>query len=191
MYKKVIYNTAFQVFGKTFTATTTLIITLLIGKTLGPAGYGEFTKIFVFIGYFYTLVDFGLNSIYVKTATAKSELNLLKVLVGLRIILALFLLLAVYIVTQALPFDPIKQTGFSPLVKMGIIIGSLTIFTQALFTTANAYFQRNLRYDLSTIAAIAGYLVILISTLYVTWVNGGLLGYVFSYVLGGIVLVSF
>ena len=189
MYKKVFYNTVFQVFGKAFTATITLIITLLIARTLGPAGFGEFTKIFVFVGYFYTFADFGLNSIYVRTADKKSEFNLFKVLVGVRLILALILFAAAISISFVLPYDLVKQTGFSPLVKAGILIGSLTILTQALFTTANAYFQRNLRYDLSTIAAIAGYLVILTSTLAITFSGGNLLGYVASYVLGGFVLV--
>jgi len=66
MFKKVIYNTGAQIIAKAISASTTLIITLLIGRSLGPAGFGDFTKIFVFVGYFYTFVDFGLNSIYVK-----------------------------------------------------------------------------------------------------------------------------
>ena len=44
-YKGVIYNTGAQVAGKAITASITLLITVIIGKNLGPAGYGDFTKI--------------------------------------------------------------------------------------------------------------------------------------------------
>lgn len=113
----------------------------------------------------------------------------MRILAATRLILALALFAAAIAVSALLPFDPVKQTGFSPLVKAGIIIASATILTQAAYTTANAYFQRILRYDLSTIAAICAYLVILISTILITLTGGNLLFFVAAYVLGGIVLV--
>src|SRR3990172_3823142 len=189
MFKKVIFNTSAQIFGKVITASTTLLITLLIGRTLGPSGYGEFTKIFVFIGYFYTFCDFGFNNIYIKLAQ-KNAIYLLRIIVGIRLIFAAVLFLTAVIISFFLPYDPQLAIGFSPLVKTGIIIGSLTIFSQALFTTANAYFQKILRYDLSTIAAIIGYSAILAVTVIVTFTEAGILGYVFSYVAGGVVLVA-
>ena len=188
MVKKVLYNTGSQIIGKGFTATTSLIVTILIGRSLGPAGYGEFTKIFVYVGYFYTFVDFGLNSIYVKVANVKSQIGLLRSLAGLRLLLALLFAITAISISLLLPYDEVLKTGFSPLVKTGIIIGSLTIFTQALFTTANAYFQKNLRYDLSTIAAIFGALIILVTASAVTLINASILGYVYAYVFGGVVL---
>ncbi len=190
MYKKVFKNTAFQVAGKVFTAGTTLLITLLIGRSLGPTGFGEFTKIFVFVGYFYTFADFGLNSIYVRIANQKSQIKLLQILSATRMILALVLFVSAIAISALLPYDPIRQTGFSPIVKIGILIASATILTQAAYTTANAYFQRNLRYDLSTIAAVCAYLVILASTILITFLGARLLGYVAAYVLGGIVLMA-
>ena len=66
MLKKVALNASVQTSSKLITASITFLIALLIGRTLGPAGYGDFTKIAVFAGYFYTLADFGLNAIYIK-----------------------------------------------------------------------------------------------------------------------------
>ncbi len=190
MFKKVFYNAISQILGKIATASTTLLVTVLIGRSLGPSGFGEFTKIFAFVGYFYTIVDFGLNSIYVKTVDDKSEIKVLRVLAGLRLLIALIFVVAAISIAFFLPYNPSQQTGFSPLVKTGITFASLTILTQALYTTANAFFQRNLRYDLSTIAAVFASLVILGVTIAVSFWARSPLPYVGAYVLGGLILVS-
>lgn len=188
MFKKVIYNTGAQIFGKGITATITLLITLVIGRTLGPTGYGDFTKIFVFVGYFYTLADFGLNQIYIKLAR-ENETSHLKVLFGLRLLIGISLAIVATTAAQILPYDQSASTGFSPLVKLGIALASITIITQALFTSANAFFQKILRYDLSVIAAITSYLFVLATAVVVTLTTQSLLGYTLAYVLGGLVLV--
>ena len=65
MFKKVIYfNTGAQIVGKGITASITLLITLVLFRTLDASGYGDFTKIFVFVGYFYTFVDFAMSQMY-------------------------------------------------------------------------------------------------------------------------------
>lgn len=190
MVKKVFYNVASQVFGKGLTATSTFIVTILISRALGESGYGDFTKIFVFIGYFYTLSDFGLNSIYVKIADDKNQTKLLKALLGTRLLMAIGLASIAVMIGFLVPYNAASATGFSPLVKIGIAIASLTIVTQALYTTSNAMFQRKLRYDLSTIAVVAGALVVLLGTLLVTVKGGGLLAYSAIYVTQGIVNVA-
>ncbi|OGD84253.1 hypothetical protein A2165_01230 [Candidatus Curtissbacteria bacterium RBG_13_40_7] len=189
MFKKVIYNTGAQIIGKGITAGTTLLITILIGRALGEAGYGDFTKIFVFVGYFYTLGDFGINAVYIKLADDKNNFILLRSLVGLRLFITLSLAIAAILISFLIPYNPQTGIGFSPMVKLGIIVASLTIITQGLFTTANAFFQRILRYDLSTIAAICGSLVILLGTILTFIAKGGLLGYTISYVFGGLTFV--
>jgi len=189
MFKKVIYNTSAQILGKGITATITLVVTILIGRALGESGYGDFTKIFVFVGYFYTLGDFGINTIYIKLANKKNELTLLKSLVGIRLVFGFFLALTAILVSLAIPYNPHAGTGFSPVVKFGIILASLTIVTQGLFTSANAFFQRILRYDLSTIAAILGSLVILVGTVITFVCKLGLLGYTAIYVFGGLTFI--
>ena len=189
MFKKVLINTIAQVVGKAATASSTLIVTILIGKSLGPGGYGDFTKTFVFIGYFYTLVDFGLNAIVVKLMQAQNQMPLLKKLVALRLVLATFFALAAITIVQILPYNQAAQTGFSPLVKLAITLASLTIVTQALYTSANAYFQKILRYDLSTIAAVGSALAVLATSIIVVQVNPSLLGFTLAYVIGGCTLV--
>lgn len=206
MFKKVFFNTGAQIFGKGITATITLLITLVIGRTLGPTGYGDFTKIFVFVGYFYTLADFGLNQIYIKLSNQRPvtrdplherseasqlpETKLLSTLFGLRLLIGISLAIVATTAAQVLPYDQSAATGFSPLVKLGIALAAIAIITQALFTSANAFFQKILRYDLSVIAAITSYLFVLATAVVVTLTTQSLLGYTLAYVLGGLVLVA-
>lgn len=185
MFKKVIINTVSQVVAKGFTATSSLIVTLLIGRALGETGYGNFTKIFVFVGYFYTLVDFGLNTIYVREAEKENQIKLLKTLFGLRLFLASIFFVLSIVIAIFLPYNHQLQTGFPPLVKLGIIIAAATIFTHAIFTTANAYFQINLKYYFSTIASITSAITVLVLSTVFFFTGGGVLTYTFSYVAGG------
>ena len=189
MYKKVIYNTAAQIAGKAITASSSLLITILIGKSLGPAGYGEFTKIFVFVGYFYTFADFGLNAIFVRDSTKTDEAKTFKVLIATRVIFSLVLATIAIFISLTLPYNKELGIGFSPIAKTGILIASATIITQALFTTANAFFQKKLRYDLSTIAAIAGTLTILGLTFLNYLGTSSIYLFSASYVIGGIIFV--
>jgi O-antigen/teichoic acid export membrane protein len=48
------------------------------------------------------------------------------------------------------------NTGYSVMVKLGIILYSPTIIFTALINSANALFQTNHRYDLSAIASVVG-----------------------------------
>ena len=189
MLRRVFYNAGAQILGKGFTAGTTLIVTLLVGRSLGPAGFGDFTKIFVFVGYFYTFADFGLNSIYIAKSNPQNEKLLFRVLVSLRLVMALVFVALALLVGFFLPYNAAENTGFGPLVKIWIAVASATILTQALYTSANSLFQKKLRYDLSTVAAISGYLVILLSVILTTASGGSITQYVLAYVVGGVVTV--
>ncbi len=193
MFKKVIYNTSSQIVGKVLTASTSLIVTLLIARVLGLNAYGEFTKIFVYVAYFYTFCDFGLNALFIKLSTKENLQKNYSTLIGLRILLGVGLALLAMCLTLVLPYNSATNIGFDDLVKKGILIAAFTIITQSLFTTANAMFQRNLRYDFSAIAAAAGSLTTLLVVLLSITLNLPFLLYVAAYVFGGSVatLVAF
>src|SRR3989337_3272995 len=189
MLRRVLYNAGAQILGKGFTAGTTLVVTLLVGRSLGPAGFGDFTKIVVFVGYFYTFSDFGLNSIYIAKSNLKNEIALFRVLVSLRLVMALVFVALALLVGFFLPYNAAENTGFSPLAKIGIAVASLTILTQALYTSANSLFQKKLRYDLSTVAATSGSIAILLTVFLASASGGSITQYVLAYVVGGVVTV--
>ncbi len=191
MVKKVFINTGAQIAGKAITASSTLLLTVIVGKSLGPAGFGDFTKIFTFVGYFYIFSDFGLNAAYIKLSQREENNSLINALFGLRLSLALSLAALAIGLGLLLPHNSAAGTGFSPLVKIGIAIASITIITQATLTSINAYFQKNLRYDLSALAAVLGTLAATTTTVLIYFYSPALNMYVSSYVFGGLVVVFF
>lgn len=149
-------NTFAQILGKVATAGTTLLITILIARAFGAQGYGDFTKITTFIAFFFLFADFGLNAIYLQHDKDQDW----NVLLGVRLVGSIFLM---FLAIAVLSFLPQSTTdGFTGLVRLGIILYSPAIVFQALLTTANAYFQKKLRYSFSTIAILAGSVVSLI-----------------------------
>lgn len=140
---KVASNTLYQFFTKSFTSAVGFIITILLAYFYGANLYGEYTKITAFIGLFYILVDFGLNAIFLKTSKDDSDYTRL---VALRLSISAVLILLVNGVVFILPYDIRTGAGFPPHLRLGALIFSFTIFTQALIYTSSAYFQKSLNY---------------------------------------------
>jgi len=147
----IAFNTISQVIGKVFTSGTTFILSMLLARTLGASGYGDFTKITTFVAFFYLFADFGLNTAYLELSdNDKTQNNLL----ALRVIIGIFLMFLSVSILAFLPGTSVQ--GYTPMVKLGIILFSISILFQSLITTANAFFQKNLRYELAAYALVAG-----------------------------------
>jgi len=149
---KVAFNTLAQVAGKAATLIISLIITALVTRSLGRAGYGDYSLARNFMLLFTLGVDFGLNAIVVREITRKKRAThrYFRNLLSLRLLLAIFFVL---FGLSILPFFPYPQT-----VKWGIVIALLILIPQGLYRSANTIFQANFRYDLSVIAFILGQL---------------------------------
>ena len=59
--QKVAYNTVAQLIGKAATTITTLLLTVLITRRFGPAGYGDFTVMMAYAALFYIVAAFPIN----------------------------------------------------------------------------------------------------------------------------------
>lgn len=186
---KVAYNTLVQLFGRFFTGIITYLITLVLVRQYGPIGFGDFVKILTYVSYFYIMADFGFNAVVVKKITQREEDTVLYLsnLLGLRIILSLLL---IFISLAILSFLPQGQDqGFTPIVRLGIIIGSVTTLTQAILTTCNAYFQKIMRYDKSVLASSFGYLLTLVLAFLFARGSFSISFLAIPYVLGGVFTV--
>lgn len=190
---KIAANTLVQLVGKLITAGVALLITILVARNFGVEGFGEFTKITVYVALFYLIADFGLNAIVLRLVSAEEEkasfyfANLL----GLRIVLALILIFVALGILALLPSGFLPNQGFATLTRLGIIILSLTIFTQAIFTTTNLLFQKNLRYDQSVLAASLGSFLTLVLVALFVFLKAPLLFIIFGYLFGGLAMASF
>lgn len=179
---KVASNTIFQFLTKGITSAVGFIITILLAHFYGAQIYGEYTKITVFIGVFYILVDFGLNAVFLKQNEDDTGF---KKLLALRLVISAALIILVNGLILLLPFNSLDATGFGPHMRIGIFIFSLTIFTQAVVYSATAIFQKRLNYKPYAVSVSVGALVLLILTTLVS-VRNLPINYVYlSYLLAG------
>jgi O-antigen/teichoic acid export membrane protein len=85
------------------------------------------------------------------------------------------------LLTFSLRFFP-----YSSWLKGGIILSLSLILTQALFSCTNIIFQVKLRYDLSVLGNLLGYAIILVLSLYLSFIKADVKLVSFSYVIGGL-----
>ena len=169
----VVINTGAQVIGKFVGASTTFILSFVIARQFGASGFGDFVKVTTFVSLFFLMADFGLNAVYIQRTDAQA----LPSLFGLRILGSISLMLAS---VSILAFLPQSAQGYTSIVRLGIIVFAPAIIFQALITSANGVFQKNLRYMDAAVSVIAGSVVSL-GILWLVWVShlevgGGLLG---------------
>ena len=122
--KKIALNTMVQIIGKVITTSISVVMLGYLSRYLGVSGYGEYTTVFAFLGFFAILADLGLYNIAVREVSKSFE-NAKKVMgniATIRISLAIFFLLLAPVVAHFIP-------SYSSEVKLGIWIGALSSFS--------------------------------------------------------------
>lgn len=151
-------NVLFQLSGKIVGAGTTLFITLYLARLLGSYGYGDIVKVITYVSAFFIIADFGFNAVYLVDS---KKLYTLPSLFILRILWSFVLLFAAYALLRFLPIG--VYDGYTKAVRLGILLYAPSIIFQSIITTANAVFQKYLRYDYSFYAVSFGSIIGLIS----------------------------
>lgn len=162
-------NTLIQLIGKAATASATLLVTMLVTRHFGPAGFGDFIIMITFPTLFWIMGDFGFNATVVREITKdpKKTQSYFANLLLLRLGLASVFTVMALVILRLLPY--------SPLVKWGVSINLGTLWLMSVFTSAQAIFQVNLKYLYSVIGQIAGALLNLILVWLVIYWGGSLL----------------
>jgi len=172
--------------GKILGAGTTFLVSLLIARRFGPEGFGDFTKITTYVAFFFLLADFGLNAGYLqKTQADRTQVGWWPSLLGLRLAGSLILVFTALAILSLLPQG--QEQGYTPLVRLGIILLAPSIIFQALITSANAIFQQKLRYSLAALAILAGSLVTLILVWWSTARSVSILSSVAAILMGSLI----
>src|SRR3972149_9337759 len=101
-------NTASQILAKVFGAGATFLISIMVARTYGTQGYGDFTKIITFFAFFFLFSDFGLNAVYLQRRSIKiQEKNetdqLWPTLVSLRLVGSIVLIILALVILEFLP----------------------------------------------------------------------------------------
>ena len=178
---KVAANTIYQVIGKVISMSITMLAVIIITRTYGREDYGAFSLMQSWPALFFVIVDFGINAVAARELSRDwSKAN--KYLGNILVIRFLFSLLIVVFLSIVLSFFP-----YSLELKNGIRLGLLILVTQSLYSTTNIFFQVRLKYDLSTIAYICGYIVIFLLIIILSGLKIDIMWVNFSYVVGGVI----
>ena len=161
MKKAVTLNTLYQLLARAISAGTSLLITIVISRQLGVFQFGELIKVISYVSLFYMPIDFGINAIALKKyrANKQSQTMIFSNLLLLRLLLSLATISIAVSIAYFLPGT--AESGFSPLVKKGIYIFSLTVLVQALIKTSNSILQNYLEYQYLLLAEISQATIIL------------------------------
>jgi O-antigen/teichoic acid export membrane protein len=179
--RKIASNTIYQIFGKVISMSITMVAVVIITRTYGREGYGEFSLMQSWPALFFVIVDFGINAIAARELSkdwSKAGKYFGNILI-FRFIFSIFIIAVLSLVLRFFPYSQKLGTG----IRLGLFV----LLVQSLYSTSNILFQVKLKYDFSTIAYTLGYLFIFLLVLAfsylrldVTWVN-------FSYVIGGLI----
>jgi O-antigen/teichoic acid export membrane protein len=183
----IIKNTISQLAGRLSVTVAGFVVAVIIARSYGVSGFGEFTTITALISFGYLFVDFGLNAAYLKQDAKRvyfTDFLFLRFLLG---ILAAFSLILPIIVAS---FFGITFFSITPPLYPGLIIFSLTILTQAVLVTYSALFQMHKRYELQAYALVPGALILVLLSLWVARSDLPLTGMYVAYVLSSLVSVG-
>ncbi len=177
-------NAVYQTLAKIATSGLGLVVTLLVAKTFGDAGYGDFAKITSFVTFFYLAVDFSLNAIFLQK---ERDSRSFRSLVTLRLFLSLGITIFVNGIVLFLPQSSRLDVGFPPHLWPSIFLFSLTITLQGVLFSANAVFQERLSYRSLLWVSVIGSAVTLFFALLCFLFSLPLFFIFLAYVIGNII----
>jgi len=185
---KITTNTTAQLIGKVFSAATTVITTAIIARRFGGEQFGDFFLMTGFATYFYLLTDFGINVVATREISADEEASghlsraskLFNNLLAMRVLESLVLVL---ILGAFLPFIPFRLKDVA-LIRVGIIVGLLTIFSQAIYNSVTVIFQSTLSYHKLVVASAVGNMTFMVLVLWLVFSGYGVLSLVAANTVG-------
>ena len=182
--RQVAYNTVVQVASKGITTIIGVLTLGLLTRYLGAKGYGEYTTIFAFLGFFAVIADFGLFSIIVREIAKRPEdkEKIFGNILALRIVLALTILVLPPLVAYFIP-------QYNMNIKTGIAIGAFSSFFILINQAMVAIFQVNLKMDRFVVSDTVGRAVILALIYYLIKIDLGFTPIIFANAIGNLITV--
>ena len=155
---RILLNTASQITVRFSGTITTFATTLLILSFLGVSSLGSFVKVTSFVALFYILIDFGLNTTYLKDHFQKTE-DYFGNLIVLRLLISfgVFLLVCCLIVFA----PPSFSLGFSQIEKLGVFVYSFTLFTEGVLISFSGLTQKKLLQKTLILPSIISSIIVL------------------------------
>lgn len=180
-------NTLVQVIGKIINVFVSLITVAILTRYLGLGGYGNFTLIFAYAGFFSALTDFGLSVVFIREAsdTVFEKKLLQSTFFWLKLI---FVILTIFLGICFIPFLP-----YTYLVKIGIMIGLLAVSIGSFQGFSTTLLQAKVRLDIVTLIDIVTKLVTIFLIILFIFFHASFLVIILSILIGNSVglFVSF
>jgi O-antigen/teichoic acid export membrane protein len=183
-------QTLWQLLARFISAFSGIIILGIIARNYGAIGVGDFSLALLFIIFFQTIADFGVNAHIVKKLHDSNSLIEWRKLLGARLIWSIILIILAGFITSILPFSP-PTFGFSNDFKMVVFLGLVMIIFYAIKVTHLSLIQSKLKYQFDVIPVTVGSLLGLAAIVYMAYLKLPvyflILGYVGSFFLQAII----
>lgn len=143
--RKILSNTAYQIFGRVGTAVLSLIVIKIITTYLNVGKYGEYTNVYEFLALFAIIADFGLYTISVREMS-KDEVNIPQLLgniLSIRLLVGVLVLIGVIIAGFLVPSHQGTQIPFAIMIAttaslIALINGTITSVFQVKYVMQKA-----------------------------------------------------
>ncbi len=175
---QIVWNTIAQVLGKSFSTVLGVVITILLTRYLGPAGYGTLTFVLVFVTMFGTLADWGLTLITIREAArnAKEAAEIVGNVLVIRLVLAFLAALVAVIAINFLPY--------SPDIRFLTGVGAVMLIALSIKTSFQIIFNVKLKMQNWAVSEIAANGLTLLLVLGIIFQKGSLLQVILAYLAG-------
>jgi O-antigen/teichoic acid export membrane protein len=182
--KKIAYNTLVQIIGKGITTAIAVVMLAYLARYLGVEGYGQYTTVFAFLGFFAILADMGFYTVAVREMAKdlESSHKIMGNIFSLRIIFALVFLAIAPIVGYLIP-------SYSESIKIGILIATFSSFFVLLNQIFVSIFQVHFRMDRSVISDVVARIVLFILTIIFIYLKFSLQYFILANVIANLILV--
>ncbi len=179
--RAVASNTALHIAGKAVGTVFGLLTLAIMTRHLTTDGFGAFTTITSFLQFFGIVVDFGLTMTMVRMISedGADESSIASNVFTMRFVAGVVFFGIAPLVALTLPY--------SPLIKIGIALASLSFLSMTLSQVLVGIFQKHLTAERAALAEVIGRAVLLGGVAYAAAAGLGLLAIILALVTSNIV----
>lgn len=175
--RKIAYNTVVQIVGKTLSTLLGVISLAIMTRYLKTSGFGEYSTIITFVSFFAMSADLGLTLISAQMISdpKENQNRLLSNLFSLRLFSALILLGLAPIFVIFFPY--------SHIIKIGVLIATISYIFPALNQILIALFQKTLNMGKAMLGEVIGKIFLVIAIFLAIKLDYGLNGVIWASVI--------
>lgn len=173
-------NTIVQVAGKIIGTLLGFTVVIILTRYLGTEGYGQYTTVIAFLGFFSVIADLGLYLMVIREISqpGADERFVVGNLLGLRLTFAFVVLALAALLGLVMPYPGI--------VKTGIVLGTLSFLAVAVSQLLVGVFQKHLAMSRVVIGELLGRAVLLAAVIWLVMAGAGLLTVIWAVVAGSL-----